>query len=501
MRTLTLAQLADWSDAMLLGDGDRRIEAIDIDSRAVRADSLFVALVGERHDGHDHAAQALANGAVALLVSRPLETDAPQLVCGNTQVALGRIAAGMAATRATKIIAITGSNGKTTVKSLTHQILTQGSAGTVGAAVGGEQRHAQVATPVAANGRSYSSAAAATPPRIYANPGNRNNEIGLPLALIEQPEDTDIGIYEMGAGQPGDIAYLTDIARPHIALVNNVAPAHLERMGSLLGVAETKGAIYGALRAGGTAVVNADDAFATWFEEWIGDARVLRFAMEASADVRAEHVHSDPDGSRFELVTADARIDIALPLPGRHNVMNALAAATLSLAAGASLAQVASGLASASAVAGRLLRHTLASGALLFDDSYNANPGSVGAAISTLATHAAAGRETWLVLGDMKELGADAERLHAEVGERARAAGIARLFTTGPLSAAASRAFAAGAQHFDDKDALIDVLRAGLSSQVVCLVKGSRSSAMERVVDALLPGAQPARVHGGGHAA
>jgi len=181
--------------------------------------------------------------------------------------------------------------------------------------------------------------------------------------------------------------------------------------------------------------------------------------------------------------------------------MNALAAATLSLAAGASLAQVASGLASASAVAGRLLRHTLASGALLFDDSYNANPGSVGAAISTLATHAAAGRETWLVLGDMKELGADAERLHAEVGERARAAGIARLFTTGPLSAAASRAFAAGAQHFDDKDALIDVLRAGLSSQVVCLVKGSRSSAMERVVDALLPGAQPARVHGGGHAA
>jgi UDP-N-acetylmuramoyl-tripeptide--D-alanyl-D-alanine ligase len=252
MRPLSLAQVADWCDARLLGD-DANVAAIDIDSRTVRPGSLFVALVGERHDGHDHSADALARGAVALLVSRPLELDAPQVVCANTEVALGRIAAGMAATRATRIIAITGSNGKTTVKTLVHAILAHGNASG----------------------------------RVYANPGNRNNQIGLPLALIEQPEDTAIGIYEMGAGQPGDIAYLTDIARPDIALVNNVAPAHLERMGSLLGVAETKGAIYGALRAGGTAVVNADDAFATWFEDWIGDARTLRFGLEASADVFA----------------------------------------------------------------------------------------------------------------------------------------------------------------------------------------------------------------------
>jgi UDP-N-acetylmuramoyl-tripeptide--D-alanyl-D-alanine ligase len=195
------------------------------------------------------------------------------------------------------------------------------------------------------------------------------------------------------------------------------------------------------------------------------------------------------------------RAAVDLPLPGRHNVMNALAAAALALAAGASLQQIADGLAGASAVAGRQVAHRLPGGALLIDDSYNANPGSVAAAISTLAAHAAEGRETFLVLGDMKELGADAERLHAQVGEQARQAGVMHLFTVGPLSAAASRAFDAGAQHFDDTESLAEVLRAGLSSRAVCLVKGSRSSAMERVVAALLPAGHAGGGQGVGHAA
>src|SRR5690606_12070997 len=352
----------------------------------------------------------------------------------------------------------------------------------------------------------------------YANPGNRNNEIGLPLAVIDQPEDARYAIYEMGAGQPGDIAYLTDVVAPHAALVNNVAAAHLERMGSLLGVAETKGAIYAALRAGGTAVINADDAFAPWFEDLVARShagttatgpasdvavRILRFGIDASAEVYPDKLHCGAEGSRFTLVAPQGRTDIALPLPGRHNVANALAAAALALSVGATLADVAEGLAAAPPVAGRLVRHLLPNGALLVDDSYNANPGSVAAAIATLAALKAEGRVPWLVLGDMRELGPDAERLHAEAGERARASGIDHLFTVGPLSAAASRAFGADAQHFASQDALAGALRAALLSAggagVACLVKGSRGSAMDRIVAALLPAATP--TGGASHAA
>ena len=449
MRPVQLAQVAGWCQGVLVG-ADRSVQAIDIDSRTVRAGGLFVALAGERHDGHDHAAAAIEAGAVALLVSRQLPLDAPQVVVGDTQLALGRLAAGIAANRSTRVLALTGSNGKTTVKTLLQSILE-----------------------------------GAFPGRVHANPGNRNNEIGLPLALIEQPEDATIGIYEMGAGQPGDIGYLTAIARPHVALVNNIGPAHLERMGSLLGIAETKGAIYSALHEGGTAVVNADDAFAPLFESWASHARILRFAIDASAEIVAEDIRVVGAGSRFTLVTPQGSAAVELPLAGRHNVSNALAACAMAMAAGATLPQVVDGLQRVAPVPGRQVRHQLASGATLIDDSYNANPASVGAAIATLAAQRSPGREAWLVLGDMKELGSDAERLHAEVGARASAAGIDRLFTVGPLSAAASRAFGTGAQHFDDQDGLVAALRAGLCSRPLCLVKGSRSSAMDRVVAAL----------------
>jgi UDP-N-acetylmuramoyl-tripeptide--D-alanyl-D-alanine ligase len=574
MRPLALAQVADWCAGRLVG-ADLSVSAVDIDSRAVRRGALFVALPGERHDGHDHAAGAVAAGAAAVLCERPLEVAAPQVVCGNSQLALARLAAGLAATRDTTVVAITGSNGKTTVKTLLHSILQRTAASAVGrhhradasspqdrvgTVVPTYDRHdvdPKAANAGAAEGHGRNDPAASA----YANPGNRNNEIGLPLAVIEQPEDARFAVYEMGAGQPGDIAYLTDVVAPHAALVNNVAPAHLERMGSLLGVAETKGAIYAALRPGGTAVINADDAFAPWFEALLARSHnsiigstashvgaavgreqashvgaavgreqvshatpreqpshersagsrptaaptcaVLRFGIDATAEVYPEDLHCGPDASRFTLVAPQGRIAIALPLPGRHNVANALAAAALALAVGATLEQVAEGLAAAAAVAGRLVRHALDNGAVLIDDSYNANPGSVAAAIATLSAFRASGREPWLVLGDMRELGPDAERLHAEAGERARAAGIARLFTVGPLSAAASRAFGVGAQHFDGQDGLIEVLRAALSSagggQVACLVKGSRGSAMERIVAALQP---PATATGGaGHAA
>ncbi|HET7126907.1 MAG TPA: UDP-N-acetylmuramoyl-tripeptide--D-alanyl-D-alanine ligase, partial [Lysobacter sp.] len=347
-----------------------------------------------------------------------------------------------------KVLAVTGSNGKTSVKSLLLAILA----------------HAG---------------------KAYANPGNRNNEIGLPLAVIDAPGDADFAVYEMGAGKPGDIAYLTDIARPDVALVNNIAPAHLERMGNLLGVADTKAAIYDALPADGVAVVNADDAFSPYFMERAKGRRIIRFGLDASADVIVRDLVANDDGSRFTLVTprGDARIELALA--GRHNVRNALAAASVALGAGASLEAIRAGLEEARSVGGRLVRHRLGNGALLIDDSYNANPGSLDAAIDTLAS---SGGEAWLVLGDMRELGDDARALHAAAGRRAKAAGIARLYALGELSAATVEVFGVGARHFDSHEALSRALRDDMRGDVRILVKGSRGSAMDRVVAALLDG-------------
>ena len=441
-----LSWIAQATGGRLVG-GDRTVDAIATDTRALPGgDALFVALKGENFDGHAHVQAAADGGCVAALVASPVEVALPQVVVADTERALASLAAAVQRERATRVLAITGSNGKTTVKTLLHSILCQ---------LGG----------------------------AYANPGNRNNEIGLPLAVLDAPDDARFAVYEMGAGKPGDIAYLTAIARPDVALVNNVAAAHLERMGSLLGVAQTKGAIYQALPEGGVAVVNADDAFALYFSERLRGRRVVRFGLDAGADVTARGIETGMQGSRFTLVAPQGETDILLPLAGRHNVRNALAAAAMALAVGATLAQVRDGLAGVQGVAGRLASHRLRCGATLVDDSYNANPGSLAAAIDTLAE---TGGEAWLVLGDMRELGADEAALHAEAGARARAAGIARLYALGPLSAHAVQAFGEGARQFDAHAALADALWADLRAGTTVLVKGSRGSAMDKIVAALL---------------
>lgn len=455
MRPLALSQIARWCDARLVGD-DLAVQAIGIDTRTLAPGSIYVALRGETHDGHDFCAQAEASGARALLVERGVESALPQIVCANTQIALGRLAAELAASRTTCAIGITGSNGKTTTRTLTLAILRQFDA------------------------------------QAYSNPGNRNNEVGLPLALIEQPETARLAVYEMGAGALGDIAYLVNIVRPKIALVTNVAPAHLERMGSLAGVADTKGAIYDALPEGGTAVVNADDAFAPYFMDRIVDrigarCHILRYGLEATADVWADAIVEDEGGSRFRLHSPWGEADIALPLPGRHQIGNALAAATLALAAGVALDHVANGLARAEGVPGRQQTLALAGGSVLLDDSYNANPGSMAAAIATLVALAARRSvPAWLVLGDMRELGPGAAVLHAEVGQRARDAGVARLLAVGEMSRHAAVAFGAGGEHFPDQDALTARLQAQMERPVAVLVKGSRGSRMDKVAAALL---------------
>lgn len=452
MRRTPLSMLGHWAQGTLHGE-DVAIDGLSNDTRSIVPGSLYVALRGERFDGHDFAPAAQAAGAAALLVERVLDIDLPQLVVDNSELALARIAAGIQAGRDTEVFAITGSNGKTSVKTLLSAVLA----------------HA-----ASVQGKS-----------VYATPGNRNNEIGLPLAVLDAPEDAHWAVYEMGAGKPGDIAYLTDIAPPTYALVNNIAAAHLERMGSLLGVAQTKGAIYRALPANGVAVINADDAFGAWFEQACVPAgcRVLRFGLDLPAEVSARAIVLDADGSRFELVTPQGVAAVQLALAGRHNVGNALAVAALALAAGIELAQVADGLALARPVAGRQVAHTLGNGATLIDDSYNANPGSLAAAIAALA---AADGQGWLVLGDMRELGPQARALHAAAGEQARSAGLARVWTLGELADAASTAFGEGGRHFASHAELAAALADELPAAARCLIKGSRGSAMDKIVTALL---------------
>ena len=460
MKTLLLSRIAQATNGRLVGD-DLAIEALVTDTRrldaAAAVPALFVAIRGENFDGNDYVAQAATLGARAALVSRETAGLAiPQVVVANTELALAQLATAVQRERTVTVVAVTGSNGKTSVKTLISTIL---------AGAG----------------------------RTYATPGNRNNEIGLPLAVIDAPEDAEFAVYEMGTGKPGDIAYLTAIAPPDVALVNNVAPAHLERMGSLLEIANTKSAVYDDLRDGGVAAINADDAFAPYFAERAHGHRLIRFGLEASADVTARDIRLDAEGSCFVLVTPEGEADVTLAMPGRHNVLNALAATALALGAGVPLATIAAGIVATRPVHGRLNTHPLGAGVTLIDDSYNANPGSLHAAIDTLAT---AGGARWLVLGDMRELGEDAVALHAEVGRRAKASGIARLYALGALSAATAEAFGEGAMHFEDHAALTATLRMDIASRAASgdrsapplrvLVKGSRGSAMDRIVKDIL---------------
>ncbi|TLY49449.1 MAG: UDP-N-acetylmuramoyl-tripeptide--D-alanyl-D-alanine ligase [Gammaproteobacteria bacterium] len=444
---MRLSDIAQWTQGNLFGD-DTIVHLVATDSRVRMPGALFVALSGDNFDGHDFVAAAKAEGAAAALVSYVVAVDLPQVVVDDTQIALGDIARAVRAQRHVRVIGITGSNGKTTVKTLVAAIL-------------------------ALHGKTH------------VNVGNLNNEIGLPLSLLALPKDAQYAVLEMGAGKPGDIAYLAAIARPEIGLVNNIAPAHLERMGTLSGIAETKGALYAALPPDGVAIINADDAFAPTFATMNHAQRTIRFGLHHAAEVRAD-IRNLTGNAQFVLRVGAERIDIALPLAGKHNVMNALAAAAVAHALEVPLATIKQGLESASAVQGRLVRHAVPGGWILIDDSYNANPGSMRAAIDTLS---AEGHETWLVLGDMRELGPTARQLHAQIGEYARDLGIARLFAVGELSRASVDAFGPGAKHYETQEELIAVLTAQVRAGVTMLVKGSRGSAMDLVVKALLRGA------------
>ncbi len=441
---MRLEAIAMWTRGHLLG-ADAEVVGVTMDSRQVRPGDLFVAIAGARVDGHDYVAAAAAQGASGALVTRKVDSDLPQVLVADATLALGDLASAVRAQRDVRVVGITGSNGKTTVKTLTAAIL---------------RRHG----------------------RTHVSAGNHNNELGLPLSVLAMPRDTEFAVFEMGAGKPGDIAYLAGIARPDIGVVTLIAPAHLERMGSVEGVAETKGAVYAALPADGVAIINADDAFAAFFAGLAGTRRVVHFGLAHPADVTARDIRVAEDGSRFVLVTPQGEAAVSLPLPGRHNVLNALAAAAVALALDMPLPTIVAGLADTEGVPGRLQRRQTRGGWTLIDDTYNANPSSMAAAIDTLLL---ARGERWLVLGDMAELGSDARALHAALGRRARECGVDRLFAVGPLGAATVAAFGVGGEHFADRASLIATLRPQLHAGVTCLLKGSRSAGMEHVLAAL----------------
>lgn len=445
MLNLRLSEVALWTRGTLHG-ADAPVRGVATDTRKLVAGDLFVALKGLHHDGHDHLTQAAESGASGALVMRRMNSALPQVVVADTVLGLGDLASAVRAKRRARVVGITGSNGKTTVKTLAASIL---------------QRHG----------------------RTHSNVGNLNNEIGLPLSLLAMPMDCEYAVIEMGAGKPGDVAYLAAIARPEVGLVNNIASAHLERMHTLEGVAETKGAVYQALPGDGVAIINADDAFAEFFAGLTGSRRVLRFGFGEKADVRAEGITLQPQGSAFTLVTPAGSQAVHLPLPGLHNVANALAAAAIAHALDVPLPLIAEGLHDAPMVEGRLRPQLAAGGWNVIDDSYNANPASTAAAIATLALQ---GGERWLVLGDMAELGGDTAALHAQIGKYAQQAGIEKLFAVGVLSEHAVDAFGANARHFTTQAELISALRGQLHTGVNVLIKGSRSAAMENVVVALL---------------
>ncbi|MEJ2384804.1 MAG: UDP-N-acetylmuramoyl-tripeptide--D-alanyl-D-alanine ligase [Xanthomonadales bacterium] len=422
-------------------DRDLEIRSIVADSRKAGEGALFAALPGERVDGHDFAAAAVEAGAAALLVARRLDLEVPQLVVDNVLEALGRIGRLVRERLDPVVVGITGSNGKTTVKEMVASIL-------------------RLEGPV------------------LATEGNYNNELGLPLTLFRLQPKHRYAVLEMGASKLHDIAYLAGIGRPDVGLVNNIAPAHLEGFGSIEGVARTKGEMFGALPADGCAVMNADEPWGALWREQNGADRVLTFGTAPDADVRVE---ATADGCR--LITAAGACDVALPLPGSHNHMNAAAATAVALALDIDMDIIRRGLEKVVPVPGRLnLLHTTA-GWTVIDDSYNANPASLYSALQVLASLAG---ERWLVLGDMKELGAGSRKMHREVGENAAVMGVRRLFAIGDMAADAVDAFGPGGSHFADKQELAAALRREIHSGVNCLVKGSRSMGMEDVVEALV---------------
>lgn len=469
MIPLTLSEIANATDGKLVGR-DITIAAISTDSRALAAEQVFLALKGPNFDGHKFVSQVADLGGVAVIVDHQVDISLPQVIVADTRIALGKIGAYVKAKVAPKTVGITGSSGKTTVKEMVAAILSR---------LG----------------------------NVLATNGNFNNDIGVPLTLLRLTQEHDFAVIEMGANHIGEIAYTTNLVKPDVAIINNIAAAHLEGFGDLCGVARAKGEIFEGIPEGGVAVYNQDSKWADKWQWRLTGKKVRCFSCKENADVKvadikvaegtekaeqtadcySANVTLDHNGcAHFELRTHIGHTDIALTIPGKHNVCNAVAAATIAIECGASLDDIKQGLAQMSPVKGRLNLYQLDDNCKLIDDTYNANVESMKAATELLASYSG---YRVLILGDMGELGSDARSYHHEVGEHAKAQGIDKLLTLGVLSHSTADAFGENGQHFSSKEQLLASLKQLLVNEeraISILVKGSRSAHMEHVVNEII---------------
>jgi UDP-N-acetylmuramoyl-tripeptide--D-alanyl-D-alanine ligase len=443
---LTLATLAEVCKSSSQYTNDQTaVTGMVLDTRQVTPGSVFVALKGESVDGHDFLAQARDAGACAALVSELREDSLPQVLVDDVTVAFAQIAQYWRQQVSAQVIAITGSNGKTTVKEMIAAILSQ---------VG----------------------------KVIATKGNLNNQLGVPLTLARLSEDTDYAVIEMGTNFPGEIAQLVSLVEPDVSVITNIGAAHLAGLGSVEGVAAEKSAIYQGLKKSGTAIINNDMSFASNWQQLFNEHSMVTFGLEHDADFEAHDVELKAQSSHFTVKVNDVQHYVDLPLPGLHNVANAIAAMAAVSALGISISTMIRGLASMVSVPHRLqLRHGVNQSQLI-DDSYNANPSSYARALDALAVFKS---EHWLVLGDFGELGTDSQKIHYQLGLDAKAKGVARLFTIGEQSHVACHAFGEGAEHFDSIDNVKPILLKSLNKDVTCLIKGSHFMRLDTLADAL----------------
>lgn len=449
---IKLSDVAALTQGSLVGK-DADLEAVSIDTRKVEVGDLFIAIKGERFDAHDFVAGL--NGKVAgALVDKDIQCDVPQVLVADTKQALADLASAWRDQFKKPVIGLTGSNGKTTLKEMLSAILSQ---------VGSH--------------------------RVLATLGNFNNDIGMPLTLLRIREEHDFAVIEMGANHFDEIDFLTHIAKPDIAVINNAGPAHLEGFGDIEGVAKAKGEIFNSLTEAGIAIINADDDYAGYWRGLNTHRKIIQFGLSKldttevnSVDIKGEYL----GGGRLVISANGDKEEVQLNLLGKHNAMNALAATAVSIALSVDLQTVKKGLQSLVSVPGRLALVKGINNCQLLDDTYNANPGSASVAVDVLAE--AKGKRI-LVLGDMGELGDDADSLHADIGAKAKQAGIELMFSLGKDSAHACKKFGNDDNAFNNFDDLVDAIKqeikSNMTSSLTILIKGSRSAQMERVVEAL----------------
>ena len=448
---MLLSEAAGYMDGEFLSDNDAWVESVGSDSRNMTQNALFFALKGDHFDGHVYAEQAIKQGATAVVISDKNCAVRPAILVADTLLALGDLAKNWRNQFTLPLIAVTGSNGKTTVKDMLAAIL-----------------NAALANKAA--GRA-----------VLATEGNLNNHIGMPMTLLKMRKVHAFAVIEMGMNHLGEIDYLTHIAQPNVAVITNAGTAHIGELGSRENIAKAKGEIFAGLKADGVAVINADDSYAEYWKTLNIGRKMITFGLNAEADVTASY--QEIDGiSQISLTTPTGCIGFRLDMLGKHNISNALAASACAVALSISNADIAQGLASFAGVKGRLQRKVGINGANLIDDTYNANPDSMKAAIDVLVAQAGC---TVFVMGDMAELGENSSEMHAEIGAYAKQKGVHQLLGLGEQTKQAVAAFGAHGEHFDALEANIHAARSASKKDVTILVKGSRFMQMERLVAAL----------------